>query len=167
MRVDTLPSPGRLSMGIQIRTIMAKAISAIELQGTYTGKATEAWQFDQFLQACRTAVATFIETVAPTVLARFINSAEANKVYIQASEGIDPKFVPLPAAFAITGVAKTISKVEIDGPYIVLTVTVPFVNGNVSNVAYTQPGGAANLRDLSGNLLASFAATAIVNNVAA
>jgi hypothetical protein len=166
MRVDTLPSPGRLSMGINIRTIMAKAISALELQATYTGKATEAAQFDTFLVASRAAIAAFIDVVAPTAIAYFIKSAEASKVYVQLSEGVDPKFVPPASAFVIAGTAKVVSKVEVDGPFLILTVTVPFVNGNAATVAYTQPGGIGNARDLSGNLLASFTAQAIVNNVA-
>ena len=168
MRVDSLPSPGLLHMGMQIRTQMAQTISGIEIvAGATGGKASQASQFDLFLQACRTAIAGFIEVVVPTVSSRAIRASEPNKLYITASEGLDPKFTPLPAAFTIAGVTKVVQKVEIDGPFIILTVTVPWVFGNVSTVAYTQPGATTNARDLSGNLLASFAAQAIVNGVAA
>ena len=168
MRVDTLPSPGLLHMGLQIRTQMAQTISGIEIvAGATGGKASQAAQFDAFLVACRTAISTFIEVVAPTITARAIRASEPTKLYLLAGEGLDPKFVPPVTAFAIAGVTKVVSKVEIDGPFIVLTVTVPWVFGNVSTVAYTQPGATTNARDLSGNLLASFTAAAIVNGVPA
>ena len=166
MRVDTLPSPGLLPQGMIIRNTMAKAISGIEIvAGVSGGKASQAAQFDAFLVFARSAISAFIETVVPTITARAIPASAANKLYLTASEGLDPAFVPAASAFAIAGVAKTVSKVEIDGPFLILTVSAPWVAGNVSTVAYTQPGAASNVRDRSGNLLASFTASAIVNGV--
>lgn len=167
MRVDTLPSPGLLHMGHQIRTQMARTISGIEIvAGVSGGKASSAAQLTVFLNACVAAIAGFVDVVVPTITARVIPASAPNKLFISASEALDPQFVPTPAAFTIAGVAKTVSKVEIDGPFIILTVSAPWVAGNVSTVAYTQPGATTNIRDLSGNLLASFTAAAIVNGVA-
>lgn len=164
MRRDAMPSPGQLSQGIEIQGVMCKAINSIEIVAGMTGgKASAAKQFDNFLVFCRTAIASFIETVVPTIVSRNIRNGEPNKLYIQASEELDPKFVPPNSAFTITGVGKVVTKVEVDGPYIILTVSVPWATGNVSTVAYVQPGVLSNLRDLSGNLLAAFAASAIVN----
>jgi len=168
MRVDSLPSPGLLSNGIRLRIEASRAISAVEINAgipVNAGKSSSAKILDDFLVACRTAIATFIDTVAPTVTSRVIRNSEADQIYIAHSEGISPAFLPQPSAFVISGQTRTISKVEVDGPFVILTVTVPFVPGAV-NVAYTQPGTAAErLRDLSGNLLASYTAQAVVNGV--
>lgn len=167
MRVDTLPSPGVLHMGLQIRTMMAKAISGIEVTaGVSGGKASAAAQLDAFLVASRTAISSFIELVLPTVASSSIRASLPNKIYLAATEGLDPQFVPGAAAFVIAGVTKVVDKVEIDGPFIILTVTVPFASGNVSTVAYTQPGSIGlRARDLSGNIMASFTAMSIANGV--
>lgn len=164
MRIENLPSPGQLSNGIRLRTETAKAISHIETQAGFTaGKTTYAKALDDFFVAARAAISTFIDATVPTVVSRAIPASFANQVRILHSEGLDPAYLPLPAAFVIAGVSKVVSKVEIDGPYVILTVTVPFVTGNVSTVAYTQGAAAERLRDLSGNLLASYTAAAIVN----
>lgn len=167
MRVETLPSPGLLSNGIRLRIEMAKAISAVEIVGGIPangGKTSTAKTMDDFLVAARAAIAGFIEAVAPTVVSRAIRASFPNQIVITASEGLDPKFVPAPAAFAITGQTRTITEVKVDGPFVILTVNTPFAAGAV-NVAYTQPGAASNLRDLSGNLLASFTAAAVTNAI--
>lgn len=168
MRVDTLPSPGLLAQGIQIRTLMAKAISAIEINGGLSvngGKSTMAKPFSDFLDAAKAAIATFVDAVVPTVIGRSINADDATHVMIYCSEGLDPKFVPPISAFTIAGTAKTIDRVRVEGNFIRLRVTVPFAAGNTVTVAYTQPGATANARDLSGNLLASFTAAAVTNSL--
>lgn len=164
MRIETLPSPGLLSNGIRLRTEAAKAISAIEIQATFgSGKATYAKALSDFFTACAASISTFLDVTVPTVLTRAIDKSFANQLRIRHSEGLDPGFVPLPAAFTVAGVAKTVSKVQMDGPDVILTVTVPFVTGNAATVAYTQGAAAERLRDLSGNLVASYTAAAITN----
>lgn len=167
MRVDTLPSPGLLSNGIRLRIEAAKAISAVEIVAANPGaggRTSTAKTLDDFLVACRAAIAGFIETVAPTVVSRAIRARFPSQLLITHSEGLDPKFVPAPSAFAITGQTRTITRVEVDGPFVILTVSAPFAAGAVS-VAYTQPGAATNLRDQSGNLLASYTAQAVTNGI--
>jgi hypothetical protein len=167
MRQETLPSPGILANGPRLLVEATKAISACEISaGLGAGKSTHAKKLSDFFTACATALATFVEAVVPTVTSRVIrNEPGKNKLWILHSEQLDPQFVPAPAAFAITSAAKTITKVEIDGPYVILTVSVAWAAGNTASVAYTQPGAGSNLRDLSGNLLANYTATAVTNSI--
>ena len=164
MRVDTLPSPGLLSNGIRIRIEAAKAISAVEINAGIPangGKATAARPLTDFFTACSAALSSFLDVTVPTVSSRAIAASLPKRVTIVLSEGLDPKFVPALTAFVFTTQVRTVEKITIDGPFVHIDVTVAFVTGAV-NVAYTQPG-TNNLRDLAGNLLASFAATAVTN----
>lgn len=177
MRRDSLPSPGMLNMGIDLQGRMARAISAVEVNaGQSGGVSSMAKQLDTFLTAAKTAIAGFIDAVVPTVSSRTVGTANyatpmsgqvtGNFVRIRTSKMLDRAYVPPASAFALASPAKVISNVQIDGPDIILTVTVPYVaTDTTATVAYTQPGAATNVRDLSANLLATFAATAIVNTV--
>ena len=167
MRVETLPSPGFLSNGIRIRIEAAKAISSVEINAGIPangGKASGAKPLSDFFTACAASLATFLDVTLPTPASRSITGSFPKRLTIAFTEGLDPKFVPAPAAFAITTQVRTIEKVTVDGPYVHLDVTLAFVAGAV-NVAYTQPGALTNLRDESGNLVASFAAAAVVNAI--
>lgn len=180
MRIETLPSPGLLSNGIALQREAAKAISAIEILAGFTaGKATGAKALSDFFAAGVTALSTFLDVTVPTVVSRAIvkyrndtnpagNAGTAGQtkkvtVVIRHSEQLDNKFIPLPAAFTIAAPAKTITKVEIDGPDVILTVSVAFADVDTPTVAYTQPGATTNLRDLSGNLVVSYTAAAVTN----
>lgn len=167
MRVATLPSPGLLSNGIRIRIEAAKAISAVEINAGIPvngGKSRNAQPLSAFFTACAASLSTFLDATVPTVASRSIAPSAAKRITIACSEGMDKKFVPAAAAFAITGQARTIEKVTVDGPFIHIDVTAAFIAGAV-NIAYTQPGATSNLRDVSGNLLASFTATAVTNGL--
>ena len=164
MRQETLPSPGIVANSIKLRTEAAKAISAVEISAGFgAGKSTHAKRLSDFFTACAAAVADFLDVTVPTVLSRIISASEANKVYILHSEALDPTSAPLVADFTLATPAKTISKVEIDGPYVILTVTVPYTGADdTATVTYN----ADTLKDLSGNLVADYATQAIVNNLA-
>lgn len=167
MRLENLPSPGFLSNGIRIRIEAAKAISAAEINAGIPangGKSSTASQLKVFFDACSAAVAGLVDNVVPTILSRTSTNANKLRIVMAGSEGFDPKFVPVTSAFAITGQTLTVSKVTIDGPYVYLDVNAPIVAGAL-NVAYTQPGATSNLRDLGGNLVASFTATAVTNTI--
>lgn len=180
MRIENIPSPGLLSNGIRLQTEMAKAISAVEILAGFTaGKSTAAKALSDCFAAGVTALSTFLDVTVPTVVSRTIekfanttNPAGAAgsagqtakvTVRIRHSEQLDNRFIPAPSAFVIAAPAKTITKVCIDGPDVILTVSVAFADVDTPTVAYTQPGAASNLRDLSGNLLANYTAQAIVN----
>lgn len=167
MRVETLPSPGLLSNGIRIRIEAAKAISAVEINAGIPangGKSSTAQPLSDFFTACVASLSTFLDAVVPTITARTIAPSSPSRLTLAFSEGLDPAFVPAPAAFAVTGQVKTVTKVTVDGPLVHLDVNTPFIAGAVS-VAYTQPGATSNLRDLSGNLVASSTATAVTNGI--
>jgi hypothetical protein len=156
-----------LSNGIRIRIEAAKAISAVEINAGISvngGKSKNAKPLSDFFTACAAALSTFLDAVVPTVSSRSIAPSAPKRITLAFSEGIDPKFVPAAGAFAITGQTRTIDKVTVDGPFVHIDVTAAFVAGAVS-IAYTQPGSTTNLRDLSGNLVATFTAAAVTNGI--
>lgn len=164
MRTDTLPSPGMLSMGINLQSTMARAISAVELQGAVPGaggKTHAAKTLDNFLVAARTAIAGFIDAVVPSRGTMTVRPSEPDRVVIRFNKELDRKFVPAVGVFVIAGTVRTVTRVDIDGPDVVLTLNAPFASGNAYTVTYNAPGvGSNGVRDLSGNLVASWAATA-------
>ena len=165
MRVASLPSPGLLSNGVRVRIEAAKAISAVEINAgipVNAGKSSNAKPLADFFTACIAAISTMYDVTVPTPVSRAIATSNVKRVTITFSEGLDEKFVPTGAAFAIAGQVKTVTKVTVDGPFVHLDVDTAFITGAVT-VAYTQPGAASNLRDTSGNLVASFTATAVTN----
>lgn len=159
MRVETLPTPGMLSMGIRLRTEASKAISSVEIfAGRNGGTSGAATQLHAFFTACATAIASLRDLVAPTVASR-TQPTGVNLVTITTSEPLDPRIIPPTTSF-VTAPVRTITSVVIDG----LKVQVAYdgaalANGNT--IAYTQPGGLNKLQDAGGNLLASFGASAI------
>lgn len=168
MRVDTLPSPGLLSNGIKIRYEAAKAISAVEINAgipVNAGKSRNAAQLKEFFDACSAAIAGFLDVVVPTIVSRLIVASEPKRITLVYSEGLDKKHHPDVTDFAITGQVKAVTKVTIDGPFVHLDVATAFVAGAVS-VAYTQSATAdKRIQDTSGNLAASFTATAVTNGI--
>lgn len=163
MKPDFLPSPGLIPSGHRLRQELVKAISFVETMASMrAGKADQAKSLDDFLVACRTAIASFIDVIVPTYLSGLITNTERSKLVITGSEAFDDRFVPATSAF-VTSPVRTISKVEVVGGKVHLTVTAPFVTG-ATTVAYTQPG-TNQLRDLSGNLVATFAAQAVTNQI--
>lgn len=104
-----------------------------------------------------------VDTTAPTISSASVANATPTTVALAASETLDAAYVPAASAFTVSG--HTINAVSISGSAITLTVAEPFVNGEAARtVAYTQPG-TNNVRDTSGNLLATFTGLAITNNV--
>lgn len=160
MRLESLPSPGMLSMGIKLQSEAAKAISSVEIfaarNGGTSGSAT---QLHAFFTACATAIASLRDLTAPTVTARN-QTTGALTVRLTTSEPLDPRIIPPTTAF-VTSPARTITGIEIAGNQLLVTYTgASLANGNT--IAYTQPTGANKLQDAGGNLLASFTAQAIV-----
>jgi exosome complex RNA-binding protein Rrp42 (RNase PH superfamily) len=149
-----------LSMGIKLQTEAAKAISSVEIfaarNGGFSGSATK---LHAFFTACAAAVASLRDTAVPTVSARN-QTTGANVVRLTTSEPLDPKVIP-PLTSFVTAPARTITDIHIEGNVVYVEYTgASLVNANT--IAYTQPGGANKLMDNGGNLLATFAATAIV-----
>ena len=68
-----------------------------------------------------------VDTTAPTITSVNVANATPTVVTLQASEALDPGYVPAAAAFTVSG--HTVSSVAVSGSTISLTVTAPFVNG--------------------------------------
>lgn len=160
MRVETLPSPGMLSMGIKLQSEAAKAISSVEIfaarNGGTSGSAT---RLHAFFTACATAIASLRDLTVPTVSARN-QTTGANVIRMTTSEPLDPRIIP-DLTSMVTAPARTITRISIEGSLVLVEYSgASLANGNT--IAYTQPSGANKLQDNGGNLLASFTAQAIV-----
>lgn len=105
------------------------------------------------------------DVTAPLLAAAFINNATPTVLRLQFSEDLDPNYKPASSVWTIGGVSKTISSYAISGKNITITVTVAFASGDAPTIAYTNPGSGG-IRDKSGNVLATFTAEAVTNNVA-
>lgn len=168
MRVETLPSPGLLSNGIRIRIEAAKAISAVEINAgipSNAGKSSTAKPLSDFFTACAAALSTLLDVTVPVIATRSVTGSNPLCIVLAYGEGLSPKNVPDITDFAVTVQARTVTKVELDGPFVYLTLNAPLVAGAVS-VAYTRSGTVAKrLQDESGNQAASFTATAVTNTI--
>lgn len=165
MKLDALPSPGLIPSAMSLRAAAIKAISYVEVMADLKGGKTEqATTLDNFLVACRNSLSAYKDGTAPTLISGLLDRSENdNLITLTFSEPLDPTVVPALSAFAVTlgGSPLTESAISIVGDKVLLTVTENVTAGSLQ-VAYTQPG-VNGLRDLSGNLVATFAATAITN----
>lgn len=171
MRVETLPSPGMLSNGIRIRIEAAKAISAVEINAgipSNAGKSSTADPLFDFFTECAAAVSSFRDTTVPTIVARSIRPSNPGVVVLTASEGLDAGHVPANGSFVVlvATVARAVTGVVVDGPFVFLTLATPVLAAQAVTVAYTKPTIATSLQDESDNELVSFAAQVVVNSVA-
>lgn len=106
-----------------------------------------------------------VPSVAPTVVSVSVSNAAPTQVVMTMSTTMDSGFVSPTSAHTVSG--HTVTAVAVSGTSVTLTVTPAFTFGETARTtAYTQPGGTGNLRDTSGNLLATFSGQAITNNVA-
>jgi hypothetical protein len=104
-----------------------------------------------------------VDVTPPTLAGATVSNGSPLVVVLSMSESLDTNYQPAASAFTVTG--HTVNAVTVSGNSISLACSAAFVSGEAARtVAYTQPasGGA---RDLAGNLLASFSATTITNNV--
>jgi hypothetical protein len=118
--------------------------------------------------ASQAASPVAMDIVAPTVSSGNVAVANAtpSTVTVTASEALDPNYIPPISAFAIPG-HTVLAVPSVSGTNFTLSVTPQFVNGEVTTLMYTQPASNG-LRDLAGNLMATFpSAVTITNNVAA
>lgn len=114
-------------------------------------------------------IGTVTDATAPVLESAWINNASPTVLRLKFSEDLDPAYVVAGTAWNADGSssgAKTVSSTTISGDKIYLTMQEAYVAGDTVTVAYTAPGGAQDIRDKSGNLLVSFTAEAVTNNVA-
>lgn len=159
MRVETLLSPGMLSMGIRLQSEASKAISSVEIFAARAGGTSgSATKLHAFFTDCASKIASLRDLTAPTVSTR-TQPTGGLTVTLTTSEPLDPRIIPPTTSF-VTNPVRTIEKVKIDGNKLLVTYSGASL-ANTNTIAYTQPGGANKLQDLGGNLLATFAAAAI------
>jgi hypothetical protein len=103
-----------------------------------------------------------VDLLAPTAGSAAVANATPSVVSISASETLDTNFVPAASAFTVTN--HTVQSVAVNGGTISLTVTPAFAyNDPAQTVTYTQPA-TNGLRDLAGNLMASFSTPLPISN---
>lgn len=153
MRVDTLPAPGVLGNGYQVRHEAAKAISQVEITARATpgGKTQGAVKLKAFFDACSSALSSLVDSTAPTISGSTITRTSATTYTVTFTEAMSQLVLPAASTFTIpsrtvTGIAWTSSTV------LTITVASGATVGDV--VTYTQPAVNA-LQDLAGNLVAT------------
>jgi hypothetical protein len=104
------------------------------------------------------------DATVPVLESAGVNNASPTIIRLNLSEKLDPAYVVATTAFTPSG-GKTVTNVAISGNKINLTVNSAYVAGDTITIAYTRPSGAQDLRDLSGNYLASFTAESVTNNI--
>lgn len=151
MRLDTLLSPGLLSVGHQLRSFAARAISAVEIHAarSTSGKSSMAKPLSDFFTDCASKLSTFIDIVLPTVTTRV--RTNATTATITFSEALEATSTPA-SAFVFTP-ARTLSSVVVSGTTVVIT-GVGITAGD--SVAYTKPTNGEALQDPAGNEVANF-----------
>lgn len=151
MRETTLPSPGALPEGFELRRKAAWAISRCEIVARRSagGKTQAAGTLAAFFTACASALSSISDLVAPTVSTRVRTGA--NTLTVTFNETLDTSVVPAKSCFVFTP-ARTVTAVAVVGTTVVVTATGVIAT---DSVAYTAP--ATNfLRDRAGNEVASF-----------
>lgn len=164
MKNDALPSPGFIPNGHRLRQELVKSISYVEVMADLRApaKPEQAKSLDTFLSACKTAIASFIDTTAPTFVSATIGAATPKVLTLTFSEPLVGDVVPAGTAFT-TSPSRTFTKVEVLGNKVVLTANTAYAAGAVT-VAYTKPA-VNTLRDLSGLEVATFGAQSVTNGV--
>jgi hypothetical protein len=155
---DFLPnSINELASGERLRHALLRAVD--EAQADTSNRKRQRLLLT--LNAAVAAVSTGADATVPTITARQ-NLAGVNVVRITCSEGLNSRAVPAIGAFALAP-ARTITKVEVQGPWILLTYAgTKYVAGDNPTVAYTQPAATqVRVEDDAGNLLATSGATAV------
>jgi len=158
MRESQLPSPGLVSAyGPRIRRDVANAISGLQIVAGKSGGTTrQANTLHAFFTAAATAVASLRDLVVPTVSTRVRTAV--NTVVLTFSEDMDWNYVPTLASLVFTP-GRTVTAVAWTGRRQLTITATGAIAGDT--LAYTQPGAANNIRDLSGNLLANFSGAAV------
>lgn len=113
---------------------------------------------------------TVADAVSPLLVKAWINNATPTILRLEFDEDLDPAYVVAGTAWSadgsVTG-AKTVSATAISGAKVNLTMNEAYGATDVVTVTYTKPGGAQDIRDKSGNEVATITAEAVTNNVTA
>lgn len=126
----------------------------------------EAWYdgVDYWYRFTRAAQPVNLDIITPSFVSAAIANATPTLLIVTLSEPLDPAFLGGTVAINNTGGADTGTITSISGSTFTVTKTRTTLSTDVVTVAFTQ-AGANQVRDLAGNLLASFGAQAVTNNV--
>lgn len=151
MRYTTLPSPGVITRGHELRSQAAQAISQVEIVAKRTtgGKTRAAATLSTFFTACATALNSYTDLTVPTVSTRV--RTNATTATITFSEPLDQTVVP--ALATITIGARVLSGVTVNGSGQLVVTGTAITAADV--ITYTKPSTNF-LRDRAGNALATF-----------
>lgn len=149
MRITGLPTPGPLSVAVELRRVAAFAISSLEIVAMRAPSHKVSWagQLQTFFTACAAACAPYVQATL-TVVSRVANSA--TQVTVTFSGPLDAA-TPAPSAFALTGGA-VVTGVTVVGSTVVLAGTGMAVG---QTLTYTAPVTGF-LRDSTGVAIANF-----------
>lgn len=114
--------------------------------------------------------ATYSDATAPLFEAAWVNNASPTILRLKFSEELDPNYIVAGTAFSSDGSssgAKNVVSVEISKDKLYLTMDEAYVGGDTITVQYTKPGSGIDIRDKSGNQVASFGPEAVTNNITA
>jgi len=139
--------------------------SAILTKVGMTDKKNEARGFSCDLQVTGELTQTVVtDAIAPVLESAGVNNATPTIIRLTVSKDLDPAYIVATTAFTPSD-GKTVSSVSVNRNKILVTVNSAYTSGDTITIAYTRPNGAQDLRDMSGNYLASFTAESVTNNI--
>lgn len=163
MRDTTLPSPGVLAQGHNLRRTAAAAISAVEITARRTpgGKTLGARQLSDFFTACATSLASLVDATLATVVSRVRTGA--NTAVVTMSEALDPS-TSVPLTSIVFTPARVVTAIVVAGSTITVTATGVIATDTITYTppAAPVPGVAEDgrkhlgVKDLAGNPVATF-----------
>ena len=150
MRYTTLPSPGVITRGHELRNQAAQAISQVEIVAKRTagGKTRAAASLSAFFTACATALNSYTDLTLPTVTTRV---RTVNTLTVTFSEALETTVTPALSSFVFTP-ARTVTAISVVGSTVVVTATGVIATDSVT---YTKPA-TNGIRDKAGNQAATF-----------
>lgn len=151
MRYTTLPSPGIITRGHELRNQAAQAISQVEIVAKRTagGKTRAAASLSAFFTACATALNSYTDLTLPTVSTRVRTAV--NTLTVTFSEALETTVTPALSSFVFTP-ARTVTAISVVGSTVVVTATGVIATDSVT---YTRPA-TNGIRDKAGNQAATF-----------
>lgn len=155
MRRDTLPTPGLFTNGFQLLNEMAKTISQVEIQAGYApgGKVPQAATLDTFLQACRTAIAGFIDIVAETVSTRVRTAT--NTAVVTFTGALSPS-TSVPLTSIVFSPARTVTAIVVSGSTVTVTATGVIATDTITYTPPTNGSAHLGIKDQAGNVIPTF-----------
>ena len=145
MRYTTLPSPGVITRGHELRNQAAQAISQVEIVAKRTagGKTRAAASLSAFFTACATALNSTRTHVA------YSTPRPRGIPHRHVSEALKPRY-PALSSFVFTP-ARTVTAISVVGSTVVVTATGVIATDSVTYTARTN-----GIRDKAGNQAATF-----------